>query len=224
MKKYALLTFISTTLSLTAVAEGFNARCGATPRVLLQTVLPEYPSLALKKKIEGHITLAVTIDPQGRVTQSEAFGGHRVLVAAARKAAKNWTFAAIQSLNPRQLDMEWIYFEFSIVDGRGVVKVSPSGGIGPIIDDFESPLLIHRVEPDLSKLPPRTNAEIRVHLRFQIDENGDVVNVCVLRSSDSAFDQASIDAVSQWKYRVPRLRRKSIIRIYKTVTIRFQYP
>lgn len=63
--------------------------------VPLNEVLPEYPQAALQRNIEGHVKLAFTITPQGRVTNIRVVESSppNVFDRSARQAAARWRFA-----------------------------------------------------------------------------------------------------------------------------------
>lgn len=63
--------------------------------VPLNEVMPEYPQQALQRNIEGHVKLAFTITPQGRVENIRVVESSpaNVFDRSARRAAARWRFA-----------------------------------------------------------------------------------------------------------------------------------
>jgi len=58
----------------------------------LTKVDPAYPPLARQAKIQGTVRFRATIGKDGSVVNLELISGHPLLVAAAKAAAKQWTF------------------------------------------------------------------------------------------------------------------------------------
>jgi TonB family protein len=59
---------------------------------VLHVVKPEYPKQALRKKIQGAVTLNATVDQNGKVISVSVLSGEAILSHAAEDAVKNWTF------------------------------------------------------------------------------------------------------------------------------------
>lgn len=65
---------------------------GIAPAQPLTKVDPAYPALARQAKIQGTVRFRATIGKDGSVVNLELISGHPLLVAAAKAAAKQWTF------------------------------------------------------------------------------------------------------------------------------------
>ena len=76
----------------------------------VKEVVPEYPEVARKAGIEGHVTVYVLIDRNGRVEQVGKVLGPEVFHEAARAAAAQWEFTpAIQNDKPVRV---WVSLPF----------------------------------------------------------------------------------------------------------------
>jgi protein TonB len=64
----------------------------AAGRKVVKRVPPQYPTLALKMRIEGTVKLEVNVDADGKVVAVRAVGGHPILRAAAVDCLKKWEF------------------------------------------------------------------------------------------------------------------------------------
>lgn len=63
-----------------------------TPPRRIKTVSPEYPPVALNRKIEGSVTLEVWIDEQGKVKDVKILRSFAVFDKAAIKAVRQWAY------------------------------------------------------------------------------------------------------------------------------------
>jgi protein TonB len=69
------------------------ARKGETrPAQVVRRVEPEYPDLARQARVEGDVTVQVTVGPSGRVERAFVLKGEDLLDEAALKAVRQWTF------------------------------------------------------------------------------------------------------------------------------------
>lgn len=71
-------------------------------------VAPEYPELAKRMNVVGHVKIEVTISTEGKVTNTKVIGGNPILVSSSVDALKKWHFEA----GPKETT-EIIEFEFN---------------------------------------------------------------------------------------------------------------
>ncbi len=60
---------------------------------LIQKVLPAYPDLARRARVEGTVVLHAVIDEEGSVTDLEVISGRRLLREAAIDAVRQWKYS-----------------------------------------------------------------------------------------------------------------------------------
>ena len=65
----------------------------ADDRAIKSRVAPVYPELAKRMKIAGSVSVQVTVDAEGKVTDAKATNGNRLLAGAAEDAVRKWKFA-----------------------------------------------------------------------------------------------------------------------------------
>jgi TonB family protein len=65
----------------------------ADERAVKSRVSPVYPELAKRMKISGTVSVQVTVDAEGKVTDAKATNGNRLLAGAAEDAVRKWKFA-----------------------------------------------------------------------------------------------------------------------------------
>jgi periplasmic protein TonB len=58
----------------------------------ISSVAPVYPAEAKEKGIQGTVTLEVTIDKEGHVSQATATGGPAELIQSATDAVRQWLY------------------------------------------------------------------------------------------------------------------------------------
>jgi TonB family protein len=66
-------------------------------RLALKRVQPHYPPLAQKYKIEGVVTVQVTVEKDGKVSKAEFIRGHNIFRSVSLDAAKRWEFKPRES-------------------------------------------------------------------------------------------------------------------------------
>ena len=59
---------------------------------MLKKTAPVYPSLALKARVEGSVTIAATIDVDGKLHDLRVIHGHPLLIDAALESVKQWRY------------------------------------------------------------------------------------------------------------------------------------
>lgn len=58
----------------------------------VERVVPVYPELPRRIRLQGEVSVEVIISPEGRVESVRVVSGHPLLVEAAREAARGWRF------------------------------------------------------------------------------------------------------------------------------------
>jgi protein TonB len=80
--------------------------------------------------------------------------------------------------------------------------------------------ILRRIEPVYPELAKRARVEAMVLLNVEVDEEGNVSKVTVIRGHP-LLDQAAKDAVMQWKYS-PTLLNGEPVPVIATVTVIFK--
>jgi len=58
----------------------------------IERVVPAYPELLKRIKLQGDVSVEVIISPEGQVESARAVSGHPMLAASAVDAARRWRF------------------------------------------------------------------------------------------------------------------------------------
>jgi TonB family protein len=83
------------TATLLATAAGETRTSGDERNIenlATRRVQPAYPPLAQKYRIEGTVTVQVSVGNDGKVTQAEFVRGHNIFRSVSLDAAKRWEF------------------------------------------------------------------------------------------------------------------------------------
>ena len=64
----------------------------ADGRAIKSRFQPPYPEIAKRMRISGMVRLAVTVDPEGTVTDVKPLSGNTMLSIAASEAVRKWRF------------------------------------------------------------------------------------------------------------------------------------
>ncbi|MBM3312457.1 MAG: TonB family protein, partial [Candidatus Aminicenantes bacterium] len=80
------------------------------PAQVVRRVEPEYPDLARQARVEGDVTVQVTVGPSGRIERAFVVKGEGLLDEAALKAVRQWTFEpALQDGTPVASTMTFVF-------------------------------------------------------------------------------------------------------------------
>jgi TonB family protein len=72
--------------------EGVGADDENIEKLAVKRVQPTYPPSAQRYKIEGIVTVHVTVDKSGKVDKAEFVRGHNIFRSVSLDAAKRWEF------------------------------------------------------------------------------------------------------------------------------------
>jgi TonB family protein len=98
---------------------------------------------------------------------------------------------------------------------------TPAGPPYRVGDQVSRPEIISATKPVYPERARRARVTGTVILESIIDEQGDVVNVRVLKGQPMGLDQAAVDAVKTWKFK-PAMMKGKPVKVYYVVTVNFQ--
>lgn len=103
-----LAILFGTAIVVPPLVLGQSVSAGNYKRKVRTKVMPDYPDLAKRMNISGHVKIDATIAADGHVASTKVIGGSPLLVNAALDAVRKWRF------EPAPKDTsEIIEFEFS---------------------------------------------------------------------------------------------------------------
>lgn len=104
----ALAILLGTAIAVPPLISAQSVSAGNYKRKVRTKVMPDYPELAKRMNIAGHVKIDATIAADGHVASTKVIGGSPLLVNAALDAVRKWRF------EPATKDTsEIIEFEFS---------------------------------------------------------------------------------------------------------------
>lgn len=102
-------------------------------------------------------------------------------------------------------------------DGSGRGELALSSGLSD-----RGPLPLVRVEPQYPPQAARKGLEGWVRVQFTISTAGSIRDAVVVKSSDSVFERAAINAVNKWKYQPQMQEGKPVETSGIQVVLRFR--
>jgi TonB family protein len=189
MRAFAVL-FLAASPAFAQGGGVYRVGGGVTAPVLLHKVEPEYSEEARRARYEGTVLLYVEVDPDGnainiRVQRALGLG----LDEKAIEAVRQWKFrpgakdgrpvnvAANIEVNFRLLS-RWQIARQEFPADNGVVK----------------PVLAAHA------FPPECKQDVSLTAALDIDSNGAVTAVRILRTTDSSLNEAAIDSLRVWRF------------------------
>ncbi|UCE41730.1 MAG: energy transducer TonB [Candidatus Aminicenantes bacterium] len=195
------------------------------PPRLIKKVNPVYPEKARQARVEGNVILGTRTDAQGRVSRVMVYRSKTPLLnAAAIDAVEQWIYEPliiegepVEAVFTTSVRFELKPQETETSDVIGGIV----GGVLKIEDTADVPRCLKKVEPFYPLEARKALVQGVVVLEITTDEEGNVAKVAVVRSDSSLLNQASIDAVKQWKYE-PVMSKGSPVRVSFYVTLTFR--
>ena len=185
----------------------------STELVPTKTILPSYPTVAIERKIEGHVVIKVIIFPTGRLERAEIVSGDDFLTQPALDATKQWKFEPFLRNGKPVMATAKILFDFSLGDGKSGAegsdgatvksRVIESGSLLQrirVASGVSQGLVVHRVQPLYPPEARRARVQGTVVMQAVIGKDGTIKDLRVV-TGDPMLDDAALDAVRQWQYR-----------------------
>jgi TonB family protein len=176
----------------------------AVPPKLISSPLPVFPEESRKKGIGGKVVLSIAIDAKGRVSDAKPLSGPPELIRSALDNVKLWQFeppahapvvttAEIRYGYPQECrgsvsDHGEVMGSGRLLNKRGKVVAAPVG------DGFT--------------LPPYLEEDRKVGiggkmlLSVSLEAGGNVREVHVVKSLSPHLDQAAVETVRTWKFKL----------------------
>jgi TonB family protein len=169
----------------------------------IHTPTAPYPEEALRKGVEGKVTLRIVVDEKGNVSQAKALSGPEELVPAALASVRMWQFEPPTSA-PVAETVEVAYgfpkeCPGSISDSGGVVwrwaLLDASGKVAAVADDDHSPPLPY---PEKER---KSGVAGKMVLAISLNPDGHVKDIHVVKPLSPALDKAAVDTVRPMRFK-----------------------
>ncbi len=176
---------------------------GARPKLIGSPFAP-YPNEAFKKKIEGKVTLSITVDANGHVSDAKPLSGPPELIQAAIDSVKQWQYEPpLHAPVTLTVKISWGFPREcpGAISERG--EVSSSCGLRN-----EKGLVLSAEDDPNWRLPPYPEEDRKAGiagemiLSLTVNAKGDVTNVRVVKSLSPHLDEAAVDTARAWKYKI----------------------
>lgn len=180
-----------------------SSQKGTRPKLISSPDAP-YPDEALRKKIEGKVTLSIVVDAKGRVSDAKPLSGPPELFQAALSTVKQWQYEP-----PTHAPVTII-----VEMGWGFPKECP----GPVSDSGEvggsdvlrndKGLVLAAYDDSNWRLPPyfeedrKAGVAGEMILALTVNSKGEVSKVRVVKSLSPHLDKAAVGTARTWKYTV----------------------
>jgi TonB family protein len=172
----------------------------------IRRVSPVYPPLALQARIQGIVTLNVTLAQDGTVRELRVASGHPLLVNSAIDAVKQWTFGP--QVAGTQLEVE-VPFQLP-EDLRGSEAARPAAPTGWEVPELQPAIRVDPVYPPLARQARVSGA---VHLIGTIGPNGRLMDLTAL-SGHPLLIPSALAAARQWTYAPQTRPAKTRVQIH----------
>jgi len=188
------------------------------PRII-KIVKPVYPAAALEKKIEGMVIMETTTDIYGRVANVQVISSRNpLLTEAAVAAVRQWVYEPY-IVNGKAKAVAFTATVTFTLNDEPEAK-NDNNALVRLHDGQRPPRLIKKVRPVYPEEALKNKIEGVVVFEAQIDENGKVRAIRIIKSPSPLLNDAALTAVKQWVYEpyVENGKAKSVV---FTVTITF---
>jgi TonB family protein len=173
------------------------------PLKALKTPIAPYPKEALKKGIEGKVTLRIVVDERGRVSEAKVLSGPNELQSAALASVRMWQYEP--STSGPVIKIVEISYGFpkdcpGPVSDNGEMEWSwrlhdLNGKVVAVADDNDAPRLLYL--PEERKL----GVAGKLVLSISLYSDGRVKEIRVIRPLSPALDKRTVDDVRAMKFR-----------------------
>jgi TonB family protein len=234
---FAMFTFASLAGASTPGQEGtldyfLPPSCGGSPgpkprplAVTTETLkhhrisgaLPVYPEAAKKAGIQGVVSVNVTVDEQGNVSQAESWVGEQVLAQAAIQAVKKWKYRPVLIEDEPFAFSGEMVFTFQL-GKRALVSEEGKSPLRRVACTMEG-ALVYRVDPEYPRAARTAHVAGDVVLDVLINKQGRVEEVKAT-SGHPLLIQSAIDAVRQWRYQ-PQMVGHEAVAVQGRVVVKF---
>lgn len=194
------------------------------PPEMVKQFQPDYPSEALKEKLEGTVWINMWIDEAGKVVETKvAKSENDVFNNAAKEAAMRWVFKPASAKGKPVAVWVTVPFRFKLYNGAEAPNIGipmPKPETQGLVKPESAPEPLKRINPKYPGEAKKDRLEGTVWIKIEIDETGKPTKASVLKSDAAVFDQPAIDAAMQWMFKPAMAKGKAVASI---VTIPFRF-
>jgi TonB family protein len=176
----------------------------------VKSVDPVYPRDAVKRHIEGTVTVRIMVDKNGKVADAKALNGPPELYPSALDAAQQYQFEPPQNgsvttllqmdygLSPQPCPPGVKPHQANVFYAQRLPMKTEHVGLLKVVGEVHAPLPPY---PDEAR---EAGIEGDLELFITVATDGDVVGARVTKSVDPLIDEAAMATVRTWKFKVTR--------------------
>jgi TonB family protein len=169
--------------------------------VLVHEVKPQYTEGAIRRRIQGGVSLSVVVRTDGTVSDVTVVKSlDPELDQQAIAAAKQWTFKP-GTIDGKPVNVAvTLELTFTLRAGTKAAPPAQSTVYKPG-KDVTAPVLVHEVRPQYTEDAKARRVQGSVEVSAVVLSDGTVGEVKVTKSLDADLDQQAINATKQWTFR-----------------------
>ena len=173
---------------------------------LLSKIDPVYPTEAKAAHTEGTVVLHVVISTSGDVARLRFVSGDQIFRTSAAEAITLWKIKPflVDGLPAKVETYVTVRYKYSgseeprvqtvLQQDATVVPSGPTPKVSP-------PRVIYQVEPAFTEEDRRTRVKGRILVNLWVNEEGNPINVHVLRGTGTFLDDKAVTAVKQYRFK-----------------------
>jgi TonB family protein len=185
-------------------------KANATPRLLAVTPIVLPPALDAEiKEVNSQVWAQLSLDEKGGVqTMTLEPPASEKLLAPIEQALTQWRFApARRAGNPVAADLR---LPILLFHARSRVPKSQTEIVKPPVIPDKPAVVLYHPAPVYPRDMYDTKQRVEVQVVFTVTAAGRVENPVVVRSTNSGFNEAAIDAVLNWKFKPAETNGKPV--------------
>jgi len=187
-----------------------------------QWVAPRYPKDALQNKVNGDVTLALTLDENGTSKDISVTSGEPEFSQSAIEAVRKWKYAPFTQSGKTAVVGTVVAIHFGITED-GKPDVSAIGTQIVYTDDnVTAPKIVSSVEPEFSAGARAARYQGLCGLALIVADNGTPYDIRVARPLGFGLDEKAVEAVKQWKF-APATKDGKAVPVSLNVEIQFRF-
>ncbi len=190
---------------------------------------PKYPKAAKRNRVQGAVTMRLTLNEKGRVANVSVLSGEPELAEAAARAVRDWQYTPyFRNGLPVQVTTV-VTVRFRLTDSGGPDITAEFAGyhgedIGPVFkvgNGVSAPRLIHHEDPAYSEKARQEKFQGTCILTLVVGSDGRPHNIRVARALGEDLDGKAIEAVSRWTFS-PAIKDGKPVAVAINVEVQFR--
>ena len=182
----------------------------------VHTVSPKYPKDARKQKVEGKVTLHVTIAGDGSVKDAAVVSGDSRLTDAALAAVRKWRFQPFTADGKPVEGQRDVTINFAFSEDS--VPLSPVFKVGDA--GVTAPVLTYSRDPEYAESARTHRLEGLVVLSIVVGTDRKAHDIKVTRPLGDGLDEKAVEAVQDWHFK-PATKDGQAVAVLISVELQF---